>query len=455
MTEKEFEYILKQGEGYNIEFKRSLNKEISKEVCSFLNSSGGKIIIGVNDDNKVHGIKFTNGFRSEIYSYLQSIKPYPVIETEEYNYKGKDVLVLECKSGINKPYITGGMLYVRIGANAQKLTTPDEMRDFFQNQNKVFFEQSIERNFNFNNAFDNDKYHRFIKDIGAKGDIEKETVLENLQLINSKKELKNAGILFFAKNPEKYFPNASIRCILFKGNDKRFILDDKLMQGSLVEQYYAAIAYLNQKLELRYEIEKSGKLQRIEKLEIPEIVFREAVVNAIVHRDYFETGAKIHVEIYEDRVEITNPGGLIAGISEKDFGKRSISRNPLIFGLFQRLKLVEQIGSGIQRMRQAMKDENLPAPEFSTEKMFIATFYRPVDFEIWLKTLKNKLNKNQIEILKAIHRNPNVTYNNLCIILNLSKTTVFNNVKGLRELELLEHVGSDKSGYWSIKYSRV
>ncbi len=386
---------------------------------------------------------------------MQPITPRPEVEISEYNYKGKSVIIIECETGKEKPYVTGGIIYVRMGANAQRLNSPEEMRDFFQNQNKIFFEQSVEQNFDLNKDFDEKRYENFLKNIGIVENVEKEIVLDNMQMLTPKMELKNAGILFFAKNPEKYFPNSVIRCILFKGNDKRFIADDKLMTGSLTEQYESAIAYLKQKLELRYEIEKSGSLQRIEKLEIPEVVFREAVVNAIVHRDYFEKGAKIHVEIYDDRVEVTNPGGLLSGISEKDFGKRSLSRNPIIFGLFQRLKLVEQIGSGIARMRLAMKEENLPAPEFYTEKMFVAIFSRPVDFNIWIKSLKSIINETQAEILKAIHRNPNLNYNSLCIIMSLGKTTVYNNIKGLKELELLDHIGSDKTGYWAIKFKRM
>lgn len=454
MTIQEFEHILKQGEGYNIEFKRNLNKEITKEICSFLNSSGGKIIIGINDDNTVHGIKLTNGNRSEIYSFLQPVTPRPEITVSDFNYKGKDIIIVDVEPGKDKPYITAGLLYVRIGANAQKLTTPDEMRDFFQTQNKVYFEQAVEQKFKFENDFDSEKYKKFIEQTDVNPKIEIDTVLSNLRLFNDKKRFINAGILFFAKNPEKFFPNATIRCILFKGTDKRFIADDKILTGSLPQQYFAAIEYLKQKLDLRYEIENTEKNQRIEKLEIPEIVFREAIVNAIVHRDYFEQGAKIHIEIYDDRVEITNPGGLVSGIPEKDFGKRSMSRNPIIFGMFQRLRLVEQIGSGIARMREAMKDENLSVPEFSLDKMFVVTFLRPVDFKSWILAAKQNLNDTQIEILKAISRNPNVTYNNMCVILATGKTTIFNNVKILRDKGIIYRVGSDKNGYWSIKFVR-
>ncbi|MBI2136386.1 hypothetical protein HYU06_04905 [Candidatus Woesearchaeota archaeon] len=112
-----------------------------------------------------------------------------------------------------------------------------------------------------------------------------------------------------------------------------------------ISNYENAIKFLFRNLRLEYKIETAGPREEI--LEIPEDALREAVVNAMVHRDYNEKGANIQIDIFDDRVEISNPGGLVSAIKKKEFGKKSISRNPLLFSLFKSVDLVEKVGSGI------------------------------------------------------------------------------------------------------------
>jgi predicted HTH transcriptional regulator len=128
-------------------------------------------------------------------------------------------------------------------------------------------------------------------------------------------------------------------------------------------------------LEVSYIIEGTGP--RKEMWEIPLTVFKEAIINALSHRDYYEQGAVTMIEVYDDRVEISNPGGLLIGV-KKEFGKKSMTRNPLIFGLFTRMSLVEQVASGIPRMREEMLEAGLPEPVFSTNGgFFTVEFKRP------------------------------------------------------------------------------
>lgn len=167
---------------------------------------------------------------------------------------------------------------------------------------------------------------------------------------------------FFGKEPEKFFEKAVVRCVAFDGYDKTYIIDDKIYGGPLVGQYKQAMQWLKGKLDVRYEIDGDGP--RIEHWEIPKTVFKEAIVNALSHRDYYDKGARITIELFADRVEITNPGGLVSVISEEEFGFKSYSRNPLIFGLFDRIDMVEQIGSGVNRMRDIMNSNKLKLPVF-------------------------------------------------------------------------------------------
>ncbi len=448
MASKEIENILQEGESYTTEFKSSLNKEIKNEICSFVNSSGGKLIVGVEDDGTVCGVQIDNKIRSQLQTSLEAINPRPNVIINEIEYSGKKILVIDCLADNRKPYMVSGSIFIRIGANSQKLTSPDEVMAFFQQANKIFFEKKECDNFLYPRDFDNKRFDKFLENTGISKQQTQKRILENLELFTKKDKLNNAGVLFFAKNVQKHHKHASIRCLLFKGIDKYLIFDDKLIEGNLLEQYYGALNFLKSKLELRYIIKTAGP--RVEKYEIPENVFKEAIINALVHRDYYETGGKIHIEIYDNRVEITNPGGLVPQIKENDFGKRSVSRNPIIFDFFQRLNLVEQVGSGVPRMQQEMREENLPAPHFSLKGIFAVTLYRPLEFGKWIENWTEKISKNQLKILKAIHKNPEITFSQLSKEIKLAKTTINNNIQELKELELLQRVGSERKGYWSI-----
>lgn len=452
MKNSEIEFLIKQGEGYNIEFKRKITKELANEVCAFCNSTGGIIIIGIDDDNSIIGANDTNENRSKLQNTISAINPKPEITIEKIDYQDKILLVVKCENGQQKPYIYSGGIYVRVGANTQKLTRAEEMREFFQQQNKIYFDASPCDTFIYPKDFSKDKFKSFCKQAKISSELTDKTILENLQIFNNNSLFKNGGVLFFANNTQKHIENSEIRGILFKGHDKRYIIDDKAFTGNLIEQYDEAVKFVKSKLELRYEIESQGTKPRLEKYEIPEIVFKEAIINALIHRDYYEKGGVIHIEIYDNRMEISNPGGLVAGIPEKEFGRRSLSRNPLIFGLFQRLNLVEKIGTGIPRMRRVLSEENLPAPKFSIKGMFIITLYRPLNFDNWIAQWSSKLNKTQQAILVEINRNKEITQAELSKLVGVGKTAIYNNISILKELELLDRIGSDKSGYWTIYY---
>src|SRR5690606_30494679 len=158
----------------------------------------------------------------------------------------------------------------------------------------------------------------------------------------------------------------------------------------------------------------------------------------LAHRDYYDKGARITIEVFNDRVEISNPGGLVSGIPRNEFGKRSLSRNPLIFGLFERIKMVEQIGSGITRMRDLMEESKLTPPEFNTEGIFTVTFRRPFDFEKWVNKWVNKLTEKQIIILRAIHEDHDIKKAVLQQLTDFSATTLDNNLDFLKKERLLE-----------------
>ena len=237
----------------------------------------------------------------------------------------------------------------------------------------------------------------------------------------------------------------------FDGVNKRYIADDKKMYGNLYRQYVQALRWLKQNLRVRYKIEGQGGGPRKELWEIPEDALKEALINAIVHRDYYDKGARTMVEVFNDRVVITNPGGLISSIPPEKFGTMSRTRNPLIFGLFERIRLVEYVGSGVMRMCESMKEENLPAPDFGLEGMFSITLIRPILAENEMVREFDELSDNQKFILKIIDRNKSITTYEIGEKLSITDRQVRTLMQQLREMGYIDRIGSNKTGYWDLK----
>ena len=450
MTEQEIDKILQQGENYQIEFKKRINKDLASEICAFSNAQGGMILLGVDDNNMVTGININNTTRSKLESTISAINPRPDIQIIETKYNEKNIIIIDCKSGKNKPYIISGSIYVRYGSNSQKLTSPAEIRNFFQQENQIFWDKTACKDFLYPQDFDNEMFEHFIEASNISKALSQKEIIKNLNLVSEQNHFKSGAVLFFAKNPQKYFSHIGIRCILFKGNTKQYILDDKLFTGNIISQYKNAVQYVISKLEIRYDIENQGTSPRKEVLEIPEVVLRESLLNALAHRDYYAQGAVIHVEIFDNRIEIANPGGLVPQIDESEFGKKSFSRNSLIFNLLQRMGLVEKIGTGIPRMNQAMKNAGLFEPEYFTKGFFTVKLYRPIRFNKWLNNLELKISKNQEKILFEISENNKITLTELSKKIGISDTAVENNMKKLKNMDLVRRIGEKKSGYWQI-----
>jgi ATP-dependent DNA helicase RecG len=212
------------------------------------------------------------------------------------------------------------------------------------------------------------------------------------------------------------------------------------------------MTWIQEKLQVAYIIEGTGP--RKEVWEIPLTVFKEAIINALSHRDYYEQGAATTIEVFDDRVEITNPGGLLLGVA-KDFGTKSMSRNPLIFGLFTRMHLVERIASGVPRMREAMREANLPEPVFHTTGMFTIIFLRPAKNDTANDTanLENDTANSgsdtaniQTCILELINNQPGLLAPDISKKVSKSLPTIKRHLGALKKAGLIEFKGAAKNG---------
>jgi len=384
--------VVKTGEGYTIELKESLSSTIGKDICAFANSSGGRIVIGVDDKTgDIKGYKLTNSDRSKIQDIARNMSPAFNVRVEQV----RDLVVIYVPEGKDKPYTVNGHFYLRYGANSQQLNR-DEIRELFQKENLISFERNT---IDFKDRdFSEDAFVRFRKEAGLDGDLSKEHILSNLNLLTNGK-LNNCGVLLFSKDIKSYFPNATVACFLYADKEQTDIIDSKEFSGDFVTNLNDAYNYLLSKLNTAIIIEG---LKHTAKLELPKDALREAIINAMIHRDYLYS-SNIHLHISPDRVEIVNPGKLL--FPEEDLGKRSAQRNPLLTDMVHRLGLVEKAGSGIRRMRKSMKEYNLGI-DFDISSFFSAVFHRDIrsKSEVNPKQIRQKFEADRIEWILAYAR---------------------------------------------------
>jgi ATP-dependent DNA helicase RecG len=213
-----------------------------------------------------------------------------------------------------------------------------------------------------------------------------------------------------------------------------------------------AFRYLQAHLNSEYIIEGGPRRER---LELPQEALREALLNAIAHRAYF-SNANIQVYIFNDRVEITNPGGLVKGMTKKDLGRKSLSRNNLLFGLMQRMNLVEKVGSGIKRMKNAMRQYNVSGPRFETDDNWFTIIFsrtggkRQDTAKDTAKDTVNLLSENEKKLLSAFEANSRITAAAAAKILKINLRNTKKNITKLKEKGFVNRVGSDKNGYWEL-----
>lgn len=417
-------------------------------MVAFANSSGGKIFIGINDKNEVIGVKDSNSLSSEIQVVASNCDPSVAIEIEKF----ENILIIDVKEGSNKPYRANKGFFIRNGANSQKMTTR-EIAEFMQAEGRVKFDEIIRENIDIEKVFNPKLLDNFLRLSKIDKVIDDYSILENLGVLvfkNNKPFFNNAGILFFSDEMDKYLFHARITCALFKGTEKHTVLDRKDFSLNVIKNIEDTMVFFKQHLKLRYEI---TTLQRKELLEIPEVALRESVINAVCHRDYFEKGANIMVEIFDDRVEIYNPGGLPKSLPIENFGKKSVSRNNILTSLFHRIDYIERMGTGISRIRTSFKEQENKEPKFEFDSFFNIIFPRRIEESSLITSLETSpenLVRDSDKILKYIQENSEITIKELASLLSLTTRTIEKNISNLKQLDIIRRKGSKKYGYWEI-----
>ena len=325
----------------------------------------------------------------------------------------------------------------------------DEILEIIKNNTQFDFDSYYSKK---EENFDFDCFEYFLKRNNLGTDLEKKDVLKSMRLVNFEGDFNNASILLFGKNVQQVFPSAYLECVLFKGDDNSEVIDRKRVNGNLFEQLKEGMIFLKKHLKVRYEF--PDELRR-EIYDVPLRALEEALVNALIHRDYSFRGANISLFIYPDRVEVLSPGGFVPGFNRSDFGKVSIRRNELIADIFSKTEYVEKIGSGIRRMKSLCLEQGNPEPVFDVNSFFIIkfSFSKKVTEKVTdrvTEKVTDRVTENQEKILESIFKDKLITVKELSKIVGISERKIKENIKKLKQKGLLKRIGPAKGGYWEV-----
>lgn len=364
----ELSRILAQPEGKTLEFKQDLSSpdRLLRTVVAFANTSGGILIIGVQDrTGRVLGITDPLAEEERLANLLSDgVAPTLVPDVEVVPWRKAQVLALKIHPSPLRPHYVRRLgpdsgVFVRVGSTNRQADEAliEELRRYVRNE--AFDERAMP-----------ELSPEAIDFRAASESFAEIRRLRNKDLLTLRMTTEHqgrlvptiGGVLLFGKDRERYFPDAWIQAGRFEGLDRRRILDTAEIRGHLQEAVEEAIRFVRRNTAREAVIEGA---RRADRWTFPLSAVREAVVNAVVHADYSQSGSPIRVSIFADRMEVENPGLLPFGLTVDDIrGGISKLRNRVLGRVFHELGLIEQWGSGIQRMTAACLDAGLPAPEF-------------------------------------------------------------------------------------------
>lgn len=363
-TEKYPPY-LDQPESRRLEFKERLPKgeQVARTAVAFANGAGGRIVFGIQDDpRKIVGIPEAELFSLEekiTSSILNQCTPAILPEIYLQAAVGKTLLVVEIFPGSHKPYFLkkhgkNGGTYIRVGSSNRKAFM-ESIEALERQRRKISFD-SLPVHDCLLEEVDLSSFKKAYHTLSGKAI--GNTQLKNMGLIHRERDrvLSTHAALLLSRSHDKkrYFPYAKVECARFKGTDKRVFLDQATMDDAIHEAIEPCLAFIKKNIALGATI---GEIYRQDRWEYPLEAVREALINAIIHRDYAILGSDIKVAIYDDMLEITSPGPLPDRLSFEALGTgRSEIRNRILAPIFKDMKLIEAWGSGIQKMQDELAD---------------------------------------------------------------------------------------------------
>jgi len=429
-----------------VEHKQSLGelKEIIESVAAFATCQGGTIRIGIRSNGEKIGVQIG---RTTLEDLARDIKqntdppqfPSIIFDGEER----RAIITVQVAGSPVKPVFAYGRPYKRVGRSNQRLSREEVQRLMEETTGRTW--DALPCPGLTVGNLDNTAIRDFLKRAGQDMMTDTMTVLRNLALMNAQGELVNAAALLFADSPQRFFPQAQLQCARFAGTSSVKFIDEATYTGPAFSQLDDALKFVFRNTKQAIRI--TGKPEHDVVPEYPVDAVREAVINAICHRNYTESGM-VQMRIYDDRLEVWNPGTLPPGLTIEQLYQEHAShpRNPRLAGAFHHAGLVERWGTGTLRIITACLVHGIGRPEFVTESgMFIARF-RIVIENILPQGIT--LNERQQRALEYIRQHGRITAVEYQRIFEVKRTQAFRDLAELTQTGLLTLKKHGRSSYY-------
>ena len=363
-------------------------------------------------------------------------------------------------------------VYYRLGDKSKKLTF-DERMQLMYDKGDMLYENTFIKNVNLN-EIDLDLVEKYSKLLGS-SKMPYEFLFDSLGLVNENNNIKNfkvAAVLLFGKNPQSYFHCARIRFLKYEGTEEKTgaqmnIIKDIMFEGAIIEVLQKTLDFVQTQIKEYTRLHKDARFHTIP--EYPQFVWKEAIVNAVAHRDYHILGTDIQIKMFDDRFVVESPGTLPGLVRINNIRNMHFSRNPVIARYLRDYKFVRELGEGVDRMYQEMFEAGLPAPEYKVKdfmtvltiskinKQNIAKITESLDrdldkdLERDLDKYKNlDLNDTQNRIVEIIIKNSKTTQKQLAKVIGINERNIRNNIEILKNKRIILRIGFDKSGHWNV-----
>lgn len=429
-------------ESQKIEFKPNWRDEYLKVICAFANAEGGELIIGIDDKGEPLGLKNTKKLLEDIPNKIRSkLGIIPSVDFEKS--KDKEVMRIRVNS-ISVPISFDGRYYLRSGSTNLELKD-SELANFLIKKLGKTWDEFVEENVSFDdiNLETIEKFKKLAVDRIPSIEEEKNYrgILEKLNLFEGSK-IKRAMILLFGKNPQKFHPGAYLKIGKFLTETE--IQTTDMVEGNLFQQLENTLETLRTKY-LVSNIKFEG-IHRRDILEYPYEALREAIINALIHRDYIGTSA-IQIRVYNDKLVIMNEGKLPPEVPVEKLKTEHLSkpRNSLLAKAFYLAGFIESWGRGTIKIVENCLQQGLPEPDFIEEYgVMKVVFYKDKFTE---KNLKNLgLNERQIKAVMYVKEKGKITNKEYQILNIISKKTATRDMNFLVEKGIFEKVGITGKG---------
>jgi ATP-dependent DNA helicase RecG len=399
MDLKDCRKLITGGESETVEFKASFDKEVLETAGAFANARGGTIFIGVTDAGKIIGIQVGKETQKDWANQIsQNSDPRIIPEIETIAIDGRQVIMVQIKEFPLKPVALKGRYYRRV-SNSNRVMSMPEIAQMHYDSAALSWDKLPAFNASLDDV-DFEKVKRYINKANETGrrkigaEESPQQVLEKLELVKDGRPTW-AAILLFRKEPQRFLSQAVIHCGRFK--EETIIIDDRMIYGTIIEQIDEAMDFIRKNINVKFVM--TGEPEREQIWDYPLEALREAVINAVCHRDY-TIASNVEIRIYDDRLIVFSPGGLPLGITVPELYKphSSALRNKGIASVFYDMGLIEQWGSGIGKMRKECVEAGIPEPQFEEYQGFRVIFRGDLYTEEYLRSLG--LNERQIKAVK-------------------------------------------------------